>query len=204
MAASTTYINQATLATGATLVTVSGYTAPAGRAKPIAQVGDERLLIVDASLSPTLQVVRGYQGTTATGHVKYEAFKYGAPVDMPDSKGSTQPYPTEILPTIYSQTQEITSTGTGATDAALVNVPWPAYLHVGVGASGAGINLPVPVVGEAYTIKNDSTGALLIYSSGATINTQSGATGYTVTTTGNKMAWAFCSTAGTWQIGGNT
>lgn len=204
MASSTTYLNQATLATGATFLTVSGYTAPAGRPKPIGQMGDERMLIVDSSLSPTLQVVRGYQGTQATGHNQYEPFIYGTPSDMPVSKGTTQLFPTETSPTIHYSAQEITATGTTGTNAALVNVPPPAFITIS-GAANSGVNLPYPQVGDSFTLKNLTTGTVKIYSIGSgTINGNSGATGFSLTATGNLMVDFYCSTAGAWQAGGNT
>lgn len=203
MATTTTYINQATLSTGATFVTVSGYTAPAGRAKAIAQVGNEQMLIVDTTLSPTLQVVRGYGGSVAQPHVQYENFTYGTPTDMVQAHQIHNQYPTEVLPTVYQQSQEVTITGATGTTAAIINVPWPAFLTA-TGTSGAGLNLPVPLLGAAYTIKNNTTGVCKIYCVGGTINGTTGTTAVSLTATGNLMAFAYCSTAGAWQLGGNT
>lgn len=204
MATTVTYINSA-LSDSAKFVTLNAYTAPSGRPKPLVRFDDEICLITDTSASPTLGIVRGYMGTKAVAHELYAAAEYGSPNDFPVvSKGPTHNNPTLSNPTVYSNVQEITSTGATGTTAALITAPSSAFLNT-TGATGTGINLGVPSLGESYTIKNNSsTGALNIFSVGATINGTTGTTAFVLTATGNRMAFAFCSTAGAWQIGGNT
>ena len=79
--------------------------------------------------------------------------------------------------------QEVTLAGTTGTDAAVVTAPWPAILNCS-GASGAGVNLPYPVVGAQYTVKNSSSGTMKVYCVGGSINGTTGTTAVTLTTTG--------------------
>lgn len=202
MALTTTTAASATSASAST-IKLTAYTAPSGRAKPLLEVDDEIMLIVDTANSPTLGVVRGYMGTLAVAHSLYAGVTYGAPSDFQVSKGSTVGFSSLANPTVAQNVQQITATGATGTTAATITQSSPAFLTV-TGASGSGVNLPVPVAGAAYTIINKQTGALLLYSVGATINGTTGTTAFTLTATGNLMAWAFCTTAGAWQVGGNT
>jgi len=63
----TTTLNGA-LGASDTKMTLTAYTAPAGRGKNLARIDDEVVLITDTSLSPTLGIVRGYMGTSAVAH----------------------------------------------------------------------------------------------------------------------------------------
>jgi hypothetical protein len=203
MATVTTTLAGAVSAT-ATKVVLTAYTAPTGRAKPLLRVNDEIMLIADNSLSPTLGVVRGYMGTLAVAHATGEGVEYGKPDDWPiAAHGPTMQSPAVYNPYILSNAQEMTATGATGTTAASITVPSPAFLNV-TGTSGAGINLGVPVVGESYTIKNLTTGALKIYAVGATINGTTGTTAFSLTATGNLQVTAYSSTAGAWQVQGNT
>ena len=202
MAATETYINGA-VAAGDKTVKLAAYTAPSGRAKPLLRVDDEIMLITDTTSSPTLGVVRGYMGTLAAAHNLYAGVTYGAPNDMQTSKGPTHASPSITLPRVQFNTQEMTATGATGTTAAPVTVPLPAYLNA-TGASGAGINLPVPVAGDKAMIRNAMTGVLKIYCVGGTINGTTGTTAVSVTATGNLTAWADCATAGAWYVLGNT
>jgi hypothetical protein len=205
MAATTTTLN-GTLTAGQRLVTLTAYTAPSfpGNlgSKVLIKIEDEIMLVTDTTLSPTLGVVRGYMGTVAAAHTTGAAAVYGLPVDMQDSKGISAQYPSLYNPAIIQNTQEVTATGaTGTTAANITQVS--AFLNV-TGTSGTGLNLPVPVPGNSYIIKNNSTGAVNIFSVGATINGTTGTTAVAVTATGNKFAVANCATAGAWQVYGNT
>lgn len=202
MSASNTTLNGAVAASDKQ-ITLAAYTAPSGRAKPILKVDDELMLIVDASNSPTLGVVRGYFGSAAVAHKTQAGVTYGAPADMQASKGSTQPFESVANPAIQFNSQEVTATGATGSAAAAVTVPLPAFLNC-TGTSGAGINLPYPAAGAKAVIRNAMTGVLKIYSVGATINGTTGTTAVSLTATGNLTAWAECSTAGAWYVLGNT
>ena len=162
----------------------------------------EKMLVTDATLSPTLQVVRGYEGTTSAAHTTGEGVRYGLMGDAAFTEANTYVGQHDVqVPSLYRmQTQEITATGTtGSTAATLVGGP---MLFVNsTGATDAGINLWVPTVGDSVIIHNDSTtGAVKVYSLGSTINGASGATGVSITATGTKGAMFICSTAAAWRI----
>lgn len=184
-------------------VKLAAYTAPSGRAKPLLRVDDEIMLITDNSASPTLGVVRGYMGTVAAAHTTQAGVTYGPPGDLQTSKGPTQANPSVSNPRITFNVQEATATGATGSTAAAVTVPLPAYVNC-TGASGAGINLPVPVAGDQAMLRNAMTGVLKIYCVGGTINGTTGTTAVSVTATGNLTAWANCATAGAWYVLGNT
>jgi len=205
MASTTTTLN-GTLTAGQLQVTLTAYTAPSApgnlNGKILLKIDDEIMLITDTTLSPTLSVVRGYMGSAAAAHTTGAGAVYGLPIDMQTSKGPTHNYPSLYNPAIVQNTQEVTSTGaTGSTAATITQVS--AFLNV-TGVSGTGLNLPVPIVGNSYIVKNNSTGAINVFCVGGTINGTTGTTAYTVTATGNKFAVANCATAGAWQVYGNT
>jgi hypothetical protein len=104
----------------------------------------------------------------------------------------------QIAPVTITNAQEVTLTGSTGTDAAVVTAPWPAFLNLS-GASGAGVNLPVPVVGAQYVVKNTSSGTASVYCVGGSINGTTGTTAVTITTTGALGDIFWCSTAGAWQ-----
>lgn len=199
----TTTTNSGALSASAQFVTLAAYTAPAGRAKPLLKIDDEIMLIADASLSPTVQVVRGYMGTQAAAHSNLAAVVYGSPLDFQASKGPSHAFASLTSPAILQNAQEITITGATGSTAAAVTAYSPAFLNC-TGTSGAGLNLPVPAVGANYVIKNGTTGVCKIYCVGGTINGTTGTTAFSLTATGNLMAEALCSTAGAWHIIGNT
>lgn len=202
MAATTTTVNGAIGASDKT-ITLTAYTAPSGRAKPLVKIDDEIMLITDVSNAPTLGVVRGYLGTSAVAHSTQAGAVYGAPTDMQVAKGPTHVSASLTTPTVFQYVQEVTATGSTGSTAAIVTVPPCAFLNA-TGTSGAGINLPVPVAGHSYMVKNNGTGVIKLYSVGATINGTTGTTAFSLTATGNLMAFANCSTAGAWQVAGNT
>ena len=74
-----------------------------------------------------------------------------------------------------------------------------AFLNC-TGVTGTGINLPIPRVGDFYMVRNNGTGALLVYSVGASINGTTGTTAITITATGTLTAGFACSTAGAWRV----
>lgn len=202
MALTTTKLSGA-LSADATKLTVAAYTAPAGRAKALLRLDDEICLVTDTSVSPTLGVVRGYMGTAAVAHSNLAAVEYGRPEEFQTSKGPSWAAPSLANPAVAANVQSITATGATGSAAAAITQPSPAFLTA-TGTSGAGINLPVPVAGAAYTIKNNTTGALLIYSVGATINGTTGTTAFSLSATGNLVAHVWSNAAGAWQAGGNT
>jgi hypothetical protein len=206
MALTTTTLNGSVTAS-AQFITLTAYTAPSwpGNLSPNVhvKVDDEIMLIVDTTLSPTLQVVRGYMGTLAAAHSSLAAAVYGLPVDFQAMKGQTQQNASLVTPYVLQNTQEVTITGSTGSTAATITAAPLAFLNV-TGTSGAGLNLPVPQTGMQYIIKNGTTGVCKIYSVGATINGTTGTTAFSLTATGNLTAIAGCSTSGAWQVFGNT
>lgn len=203
MSLTTTYLNGAVTATAST-VTLNAYTAPTVAAiasKPWLQVDSEFMLITDSTNSPTLSVVRGYWGSQAVSHKTSAPVKYGLPADFPAYAPAGPAALT--TPTIIENALDVTATGATGSTAAPITIPAPGVITA-TGASGAGINLPYATAGAEYQIKNMMTGVLKVYSLQATINGNSGATGYSITATGNLTALAFCTVAGAWQIGLNT
>lgn len=203
MALTTTTLNGTVTAT-VSQIKLTAFTAPSGRnPKTLLRLDDEICLITDTTLSPTLSVVRGYMGTSAAAHTSGVGVTYGVPADFQTSKGPSTSFPSLANPTLFSNVQEITATGTTGSDAAIITQPSPAFIN-STGATDAGVNLPVPIVGMYYTIRNASTtGAVKIYCVGGTINGTTGTTAVSMTHTGTKMATAFCSTAGAWQLAGS-
>jgi len=199
MALTTTYITGAVTATQTT-ITVNAYTAPSvgaiGPVKMLRFVTGEYCLISDDSNSPTLAVVRGWNGSRAVAHTAYEGVQYALANDAawPAAPASN----VQIAPVTITNAQEVTLTGSTGTDAAVVTAPWPAILNCS-GASGAGVNLPYPAVGAQYVVKNSSSGTMKIYCVGGSINGTTGTTAVTMTTTGATGDLFWCATAGAWQ-----
>jgi hypothetical protein len=111
---------------------------------------------------------------------------------------------TITTPTLSVTTQIVTATGTGSGDAASVSAIVPAYISI-TGATGSGVNLPTGPIGALYWLGNDAAATMRIYSVGGTINGTTGTTAFTLTSTGNKLAMAFnTSASGVWEIKGNT
>ncbi len=199
MSITKTYANGAVTA-GAQTVILKAFTNPATTgisANTIMRFASgEYCLITDASNSPSLGVVRGYWGTTAVAHNLYEGITYGL---VTEAWPAAVQAIAQVAPVTVRNAEEVTLTGTTGTDAAQVTAPWPAFLNCS-GASGAGVNLPVPQVGASYWVKNSSSGTMKIYCVGGTITTTTGTTAITLTTTGTTAEQFTCSTSGTWQI----
>lgn len=195
----TTYITGAVTASQST-ITLNAYTAPAsgpiGPVKLLQFATGESCLITDDTFAPTLSVVRGYSGSRAAAHSVYEGVSYGLANDPLWPAGP--PSQPQFAPVTLTNAQEVTITGTTGTTAAVVTVPSPAILNCS-GASGAGINLPVPTVGMQYTVKNSSSGTMKVYCVGGSINGTTGTTAVSLTTTGTVGDIFWCSTAGAWQ-----
>jgi len=204
MSLSTTYIPGAVSASPAgalSTIVVNAYSRPTGARNGGPQVmgrfaTGEFVLVTDDSLSPTLQVVRGFNGSRAVAHSAREGFQYGLVSDT--TWPAAAPQVVQVAPVTITNAQEVTLTGTTGTDAAIVTAPSPAILNCS-GASGAGINLPVPTVGMQYTVKNSSSGTLKVYCVGGSINGTTGTTAVSLTTTGTLGDIFWCSTAGAWQ-----
>jgi hypothetical protein len=199
MALTTTYSTGA-VALGATRITLNAYTAPSagpnGPLKVLRWATGEYALITDDSLSPTLIVVPGWNGSRNVAHSAREGVQYGLANDTSWPAGPAAVV--QIAPVTITNAQEITLTGTTGTDAAVVTAPWPAFINAS-GASGAGMNLPVPVVGAQYVVKNSSSGTMKIYCVGGSINGTTGTTAVSMTTTGATGDLFWCATAGAWQ-----
>jgi len=189
MALTTTTLSGAVAAgTGAGLVnttlTLAAHTTPSGipPQKEWLIVDAEIMLVTDTTLSPTLAVVRGYAGTQALAHSNLAAVQYGLASDFSAYQGQQTPGPGAYYLAGKTTAQEVTATGaTGSTAAAITGYS-AGFLNC-TGTSGAGINLPVPQVGDEWAINNKTTGALNVYSVGATINGTTGTTAYAITAT---------------------
>lgn len=199
MSLSTTYVTGATSAS-TTLITLDAYTAPSsgaiGPVKVLRFATGEYCLIADDTNAPTLSVVRGWNGSRAVAHSAYEGVQYGLANDSAWPAAPAQNV--QIAPVTITNAQEVTITGTTGTDAAVVTAPWPAVLNLS-GASGAGVNLPVPSVGAQYVVKNSGSGTSKVYCVGGSINGTTGTTAVSITTTGTAGDIFWCATSGAWQ-----
>jgi hypothetical protein len=194
----TTTTLSGTITAGQNRLVLAAFTNPAttfGATTLLRFATGEVCLVTDASLSPTLSVVRGYAGSAAAAHTTLEGVVYGLDTDA----AFVSPVPrTFVQPNLTMQAQEITATGATGTTAATVTPASYAFLNA-TGVSGTGINLPVPTVGMYYLVRNNGTGALLVYSVGATINGTTGTTAVTITATGSLGGAYACATAGAWR-----
>lgn len=198
MSLTTTYSSGAVLA-GAQTVALNAFTNPstAGMSpKVLGRFATGEYVLITGNTSTTVNVVRGYLGSRAVAHPALEGFIYAL---VNDTGWPAAPaVVAQVAAVNVVNAQEVTITGTTGTDAAIVTVPSPAILNCS-GASGAGINLPVPVVGQSYVVKNSSSGTMKIYCVGGSLNGTTGTTAVTMTTTGTLGDQWFCATAGAWQ-----
>ncbi len=198
MALTTTYISGAVGASDQN-VSLAAFTSPALvgiSPKVIGRFATGEYVNITGNSSTTIFVQRGTMGSATAAHSAREGFQYGLVNDPA--------WPSEaaavaiVAPVLITNAQEVTLTGTTGTDAGVVVVPSPAILNCS-GASGAGVNLPVPKVGQSYVVKNSSSGTMKIYCVGGSINGTTGTTAVTITTTGALGDQFFCATAGAWQ-----
>ena len=199
----TTTLN-GTITAASTQITLTAFTNPATgiTTKTVLWfTTGEKCLITDASLTPTLSVVRGYEGTIAAAHTTGEGIQYGLMGDASFTEANTYvgQHQVDVPSLVRWQSQEITATGVTGSTAAVITAG-PLALVNTTGATDAGINLWVPAVGDSVVVHNDSTtGAVKVYSVGATINGTTGTTAVSITVTGTKGALFGCSTAGAWR-----
>ncbi len=196
-----------TTTAGTKQISLTAFTNPAtGQISPKVMIQfatGEKCLMTDASLSPTLEVVRGYEGTSPIAHIAGEGIKYGLMSDSEWTQADSfvGQANVQIPNAIRFNTLQVTATGTtGSTAQALTSAP---FLIVNTtGATDAGVRLWVPAVGDAVLVHNDSTtGAVKVYADlGATIAGASGATGQSITATGTQGALFACLTAAAWTI----
>ncbi len=197
MALTTTYASGATTAT-TSVIGVNAYTSPASSGigpKVLGRYATGEYVLITGFVGTSLQVVRGYNGSVAKAHSQYEGFQYGLDNDSWPATSAPQ---TQIAPVFITNAQEVTLTGTTGTDAAVVTAPSGAILNCS-GASGAGVNLPVPSVGMSYAVKNTSSGTMKIYCVGGSLNGTTGTTAVSLTTTGTLGDHWYCATSGAWQ-----
>ncbi len=201
----TTTLN-GTITASAKQITLTAFTNPGSTGisgKTLLQFATgEKCLVTDASLSPTLGVVRGYDGTTAAAHTTAEGVQYGLMGDPLFTEANSFAGQAQIdaPSTILFNAVEITATGVTGTDAAVVTAQ-PFAIINSTGATDAGVNLWVPTVGQAVVVHNDSsTGAVKVYSVGATIDGTTGTTAVSITITGSKGGMFACATAGAWRM----
>jgi hypothetical protein len=106
---------------------------------------------------------------------------------------------TITTPRITFAAQAITVTGATGSTAAAVTISAPGLITCSGGTGASGVNLPVPVAGDLFLIKNIGSGAQ-VYCVGGTINATTGTTAYELTATGSRGSAFMCVTAGTWQV----
>lgn len=110
---------------GATQVRLTAFTNPSSGgigARTLLLVDDEQMLVTDASLSPVVQVARGYNGTLATAHGTLAPVTYGLTSDFTQTVGAVAPAPAYSYgadATITNPTVDATIYITKATAAAL-------------------------------------------------------------------------------------
>jgi len=198
MALTTTYVSGAVGANDQ-IINVNAFTSPATSGisyKVWGRFATGEYVLITGNNSTALQVVRGYNGSRAVAHSVYEGFQYGLVNDAAWPAAAANVV--QVAPVNIVNAQEVTLTGTTGTDAAVVTAPSPAILNCS-GASGAGVNLPVPTVGMSYIIKNTSSGTMKVYCVGGSLNGTTGTTAVSLTTTGTLGDQFFCATAGAWQ-----
>ncbi len=198
MALTTTYVSGAVGASDP-VINVNAFTNPSTPGisyKVWGRFATGEYVLITGNTSTALNVVRGYNGSRAVAHSVREGFQYGLVNDAawPAAAATVQ----QVAPVAIINAQEVTLTGTTGTDAAIVTAPSPAILNCS-GASGAGVNLPVPTVGMSYVVKNTSSGTMKIYCVGGSLNGTTGTTAVSMTTTGTLGDQWFCATAGAWQ-----
>lgn len=201
MALTTTYASGA-VAAGDKVVNVNAFTSPAQPGispKTLLRFATGEYCLVTSVNGTALSVVRGYNGSRAAAHTAYEGVQYGLANDQAWPPAGAPVVQAGLAPMTLTNAQEVTLTGTTGTEAAIVTAPWPAILNCS-GASGAGVNLPYPVVGAQYVLKNNSSGTLKVYSVGAQLNGTTGTTAVSLTTTGSTGDLFWCATAGTWLV----
>jgi len=200
MALTTTYSSGA-LTAGASVIVVNAFTNPASAGigpKVLGRFATGEYVLITGNVGTSLQVVRGYTGSAAVAHSALEGFQYGLSSDLAWPAAAATVVQAGVAPVTITNAQEVTLTGSTGTDAAIVTAPWPAILNCS-GASGAGVNLPIPVVGSMYTVKNASSGTMKVYCVGGSINGTTGTTAVSLTTTGAVGDIFWCATAGAWQ-----
>ena len=198
MALTTTYVSGA-IAANDQIINVNAFTNPSTSGityKVFGRFASGEYVLITGNNSTAVQVVRGYNGSRAVAHSVYEGFQYGLANDAAWPAAAAEVR--QVAPVSIVNAQEVTLTGTTGTDAAVVTVPSPAILNCS-GASGAGVNLPVPTVGMSYVVKNSSSGTMKIYCVGGSLNGTTGTTAVSMTTTGTLGDQWFCATAGAWQ-----
>lgn len=200
MSLTTTYASGAVGASDQ-VINVNAFTSPANAgisAKTLGRFATGEYVLITGNTSTALQVVRGYLGSRAVAHNQYEGFQYALASDTAWPAAAATVTQPGVAPVTITNAQEVTLTGTTGTDAAVVTAPSPAILNCS-GASGAGVNLPVPTVGMQYAIKNTSSGTMKVYCVGGSINGTTGTTAVSLTTTGTLGDIFWCATAGAWQ-----
>lgn len=198
MALTTTTLN-GTITAGVKTLTLAAFTNPAttfGSNTLLIFASGERCLVTNIANSPTLDVVRGYQGTPSTAHTTNEGVQYG--LDSDPAIPATTIFGQVLQPVQRMAAQEITITGATGTTAGIVTPASFAFLNA-TGTSGAGLNLPVPSVGDFYWVKNNTTGVCKVYSVGSTINGTTGTTAISISATGTLVAGFACATAAAWH-----
>lgn len=167
--------------------------------------GEEMRVTKAYTSGTTIPVLRGQNGTATTAHASGAGVMQGiGAADFPSPAAQQQTVSPNRAANLVTWA-DITATGTTGTNAAVLPVATQCIATV-TGTSGAGVILPsaTAMPGARYDLKNCTTGTIKLYATGATINGNAGATGVSLTSTGNIMLSVICTEAGAWNTMGNT
>lgn len=173
------------------------------------QIGSKKIgrgLIVKCDGTQWFATPQSADGFCVDGTEAVPSFGSGAALVAPAISGAAT---IASGATIVTATQTFTTTGVTATGAtggsgAVLPTQTPAFVTV-TGATGSGVDLPTGPVGASYFVKNLFAGTMRFYCVGGTIDGTTGTTAALITTTGNKSAWFFnTSASGAWIMAGNT
>lgn len=167
--------------------------------------GEEMTIQQGYASGTAVGVLRGQNGTATAAHASGAGVMQGIGATDFTSPGAAQ---TPISPSRFvslTTFADITATGTTGTSAAVLPSTTPCIVTI-TGAASSGVIIPAGTAmpGAWYKFKNCTTGTIKVYATGATINGNAGATGVSLTATGNLMADYICTEAGAWQTMGNT
>lgn len=203
MAYATTTLGAAVAITDTSIVVASATSFAAGNRVVID--AEEMTVQSGYSSGTTIPVLRGQNGTATAAHNNGAGVEQGIGALDFASPGAQQVGLSPARGVSLQTPVDITATGATGTTAAVLPQNSPCVATV-TGTSGAGVILPQgsAMPGARYDIKNCTTGVIKVYASGATINGNAGATGVSLTATGNLYIGVICTEAGTWQTFGNT
>lgn len=203
MAYTTTTLSSAVTVTDTSIVVASATSFAVGNR--IIIDGEEMTVAKGYVSGTTIPVLRGQNGTATAAHASGAGVMQGIGAADFASPGAQQ---VPLSPGRFVALQnfsDITATGATGSTAAQLPMNTPCIVTV-TGTSGAGVIMQSgsAMPGARYDLKNCTTGVVKLYATGATINGNAGATGVSLTATGNLMMTVICTEAGAWNTIGNT